>query len=96
MPVTRTFTGYRPVAVSPDRQTRALTHFAVERLTGIDTDTVDLTNQPVAPIRVELNGRVLDIDSDPAECVVVDKTLTFLRALVATDVLTVLHHYRQV
>lgn len=93
MPVTRTFTGYRPVAVSPDRQTRALTHFAVERLTGVTTDTVDLTNQPVAPVRVELNGRVLDL---PSECVIVDRTLTFLRALVATDVLTVLHHYRQV
>lgn len=93
MPVTRTFTGYRPVAVSSDRQTRALTHFGVERLTGIETDTVTLTNQPVPPIRVELNGRVLDL---PAECVVVNKTLTFGRALVATDVLTVLHHFRQV
>lgn len=71
-----------------------LSRFQRERITGVTTDSFTLFNEPVEPWQLEMNGRVLDRDSSPAEYVVLGKTVTLVRAAVATDVFLFSSHFR--
>lgn len=93
MAVARTFTKF-PRHGTSVLDLLALTRTGWERVTGVVGDTVTLTNQPSQPVRVYLNGRLLDPDSTPAEYVLEDRTVTLARAIVATDVVMIDHFYR--
>ncbi len=95
MTIARAFRKYQPVAVSPDRLTQALTQHGIERITGVAGDSITLTNIPVEPMSVFLNGARLDPDSTPPEYTVSDRTIAFGTPLVETDVVTVDHLYRR-
>jgi hypothetical protein len=71
-----------------------LSRYQRERVTGVESDTFTLFNEPVEPWQLEMNGRTLDRDSTPPEYVVTDKTVTLSRAAVATDVFLFSSHFR--
>jgi hypothetical protein len=72
------------------RNEAALAQQAAETITGTTGATVVLSNPPVPPLRVYVNGVLLP----ESTYTVVERTLTLPRALAVADVLTIVGPFR--
>lgn len=95
MAITRTIHIFPPTTRrDPGLILGQLSRYQRERVTGVTTDSFTLFNEPVEPWVLEMNGRVLDRDSTPAEYEVEGKTVSLVRAAVAGDIFVFSSHFR--